>query len=88
MSRGLSLSFVRRTGLILLVAMYHSSAAQERSDAYKLLEEADRLAWLKVWTRAAPIYVEAEKLFAALGEHQKHRLARRETQKSLTSSLL
>ncbi|MGH9158439.1 MAG: tetratricopeptide repeat protein, partial [Vicinamibacteraceae bacterium] len=54
---------------VLLTAVIVSpAAAQNALDPEKLLQEADRLAWLKAWTRAAPLYAEAEKLFAARGD--------------------
>jgi tetratricopeptide (TPR) repeat protein len=37
---------------------------QDAPDPMKLLQEADRLAWLRNWTRAEPLYAEAERLFA------------------------
>ena len=42
----------------------------QAADPQKLLAEAERLAWLKAWTRAAPLYGEAEKLFEARGDHR------------------
>jgi CHAT domain-containing protein len=62
---------LRRSAVVVLAAFIGSSAAfgQDGRDPNKLLEEAERLAWLKAWSRAAPLYAEAERLFAARGDH-------------------
>jgi CHAT domain-containing protein/predicted negative regulator of RcsB-dependent stress response len=70
MSRGFSGSLVRCAGFVLLVALCRPVVAQDGADPTKLLAEAERLAWLKAWTRAAPLYAEAEKLFAARGDRR------------------
>jgi CHAT domain-containing protein/tetratricopeptide (TPR) repeat protein len=70
MSRGFSGWLVRCAGFVLLVALCRPSVAQDGTDPIKLLTEAERLAWLKAWTRAAPLYAEAEKLFAARGDRR------------------
>jgi hypothetical protein len=70
MSRGLSLSFVRRAGFVLLVVFCQSVGAQQAPDPHKLIAEADRLAWLRAWSRAMPLYAEAERLFAARGDRR------------------
>jgi hypothetical protein len=60
----------RRIGLALLAAILcQPTFAQTNADAEKLIEQAERLAWLKAWTRAAPLYAEAERLYtgAAIG---------------------
>jgi CHAT domain-containing protein len=58
-------------GLVLLCAILaYPASAQNIADPETLLMEADRLAWLKAWTRAAPMYVEAERLFAARGDRR------------------
>jgi len=41
--------------------------AQTNADPEKLVEQAERLAWLKAWTRAGPLYEEAERLFTLRG---------------------
>ena len=38
--------------------------------AHKLLTEADRLAWLRVWTRAEPLYAEAREAFVRSGDRR------------------
>jgi len=71
MSRGRSISFVRRVRfVVLLVLVCQPTAAQDRREPHKILEEADRLAWLRAWTRAAPLYEQAEQLFAARGDRR------------------
>ena len=58
-------------GLVLCgVILGLSASAQNTSDPEKLLEDADRLAWLKAWTRAEPLYDEAARLFTARGDHR------------------
>lgn len=42
----------------------------------QLLEEADRLAWLKSWVRAEPIFAEAERQFALRGDRRNELFAR------------
>lgn len=42
--------------------------AQQSPDPNKLLQEAERLAWLKAWTKAEPLYIQAEQLFKARGD--------------------
>ena len=44
--------------------------AQPASDTTKLIQEADRLAWLRAWSAAEPLYAEAEKLFSARGDQR------------------
>jgi len=44
----------------------HSTA----SDPSKLLQEADRLAWLRAWGAAEALYAQAEKLFSANGDER------------------
>ena len=46
------------------------ASAQGPYDPERLLEQADRLSWLKAWTRAEPLYQEAERLFAARGDRR------------------
>ena len=43
-------------------------SAQAAPDANELLQEADRLAWLRAWTAAEPRFLQAQKLFAARGD--------------------
>lgn len=45
-------------------------SAQSASDPEKLLQEADRLAWLRAWGAAEPLYAQAEKLFSANGDQR------------------
>ncbi|HWW87194.1 MAG TPA: hypothetical protein VNZ26_26535, partial [Vicinamibacterales bacterium] len=58
------LAFARRTTLVVAAAtVCHPTSAQNTPDPGKLLQDADRLAWLKNWTRAEPLYADAERLF-------------------------
>lgn len=45
-------------------------------DPFLLLKEADRLAWLKNWTKAEPLFVRAERLFAQRGDQRNELYAR------------
>lgn len=70
MSSG-TIPLVRFAGLVLLAAILcHPASAQNTVDPEKLLQEAERLVWLKAWTRAAPLYDEAERLFTARGDQR------------------
>lgn len=53
-----------------------ASARQLSPNPAKLLQEADRLSWLRAWSTAEPLYVEAEKLFAAQGDERNALYAR------------
>lgn len=57
-------------GVMLSVSLRHAAFAQMPPDPEKLLEQADRLAWLRVWTNAAPLYAEAERLFRERGDER------------------
>lgn len=46
-------------------------AIAQPSDPDKLLAEADRLGWMKLWARAEPLFVDAQRLFDARGEQAK-----------------
>ena len=59
----------RRVGIALLAAILSQPTyAQTNADPAKLIEQAERLAWLKAWTRAEPLYAEADRLFTARGD--------------------
>jgi tetratricopeptide (TPR) repeat protein len=60
--------------LILVTAV--GGTAQSQRDPDVLLQEAERLAWLKAWTQAAPLYAEAEQLFTARGDPRNALFAR------------
>ena len=61
----------RRVGLALLAGILSQSTfSQTNAEPEKLIEQAERLAWLKAWTRAAPLYAEAERLYAARGDRR------------------
>jgi CHAT domain-containing protein/tetratricopeptide (TPR) repeat protein len=58
----------RRVGFILLVCAVASSAGGQTVDPERLLAEADRLGWLRAWTRAESLYADAREEFARLGD--------------------
>ena len=66
--RGLSVYFI-----LLLLLPSHSAQApkiQRRpTTGPEMLAEAKRLAFLHNWPKAAPLFAEAEKFFAARGDH-------------------
>src|SRR5580704_12676978 len=71
MSWGRIVAFIRRTTLVVAAASFcHATFAQNTPDPDKLLQDADRLAWLKNWTRAEPLYADAERLFAERGDQR------------------
>ncbi len=55
----------RHATLLAAWALVASSALAQPPDPVKLLEEADRLAWMKAWSRAEPLFSEARQLFEA-----------------------
>jgi CHAT domain-containing protein/tetratricopeptide (TPR) repeat protein len=64
-----ALRFGRRLGLALLACSLAANAlAQGTADPQKLLAEADRLAWLRAWTRAEPLYSQARAAFITAGD--------------------
>lgn len=70
MRRG-TLSLVGPILVIVLAALFYPSAsAQEAQNPDRLLEEAERLAWVKAWARAEPLYAEAARLYAARGDRR------------------
>src|ERR1700731_498890 len=71
MSWGRIVAFIRRTTLVVAAAsLCHATFAQNTPDPDKLLQDADRLAWLKNWTRAEPLYADAERLFTERGNQR------------------
>src|SRR4051812_44722333 len=54
-------------GLAALRGDPHAVLAQAQTDPVTLLQEADRLAWMKAWTKAAPLFMQAQHLFEARG---------------------
>lgn len=54
----------------LLALLQYSPAVAQVSEPHKLLAEADRLAWLRVWTRAEPLYAKARDAFIANGDER------------------
>lgn len=55
---------------ILALVLLLPSARQQAPDPEPLLQQADRLAWMKNWSRAEPLYAEAERLFDARGDRR------------------
>src|SRR5881628_3673161 len=51
-------------------------AIAQESDPHKLLAEAERLAWLRAWTKAEPLFTAAERAFAAQGDERNAMYAR------------
>jgi tetratricopeptide (TPR) repeat protein len=58
---------VGNVGVVLAVLLCSPAFAQD-TDPHKLLAEADRLAWLRVWTRAEPLYAQARDEFVRSGD--------------------
>ncbi len=66
---------LRVCALVLAAICWQPVFAQNAGDPDELLREAERLSWLKVWTRAEPLYAEAQRLFAARGDLRNARYA-------------
>ncbi len=62
--------------LCLMFVFALSAWCQLSSDPNALLDEAERLAWVKSWAKAEPLYAAAEKLFAAQGDERNALYAR------------
>lgn len=60
----------RMVSIVALACVLAAPAAGQTADPHKLLAEADRLAWLRAWTRAEPTYAKARKGFAAAGDRR------------------
>jgi hypothetical protein len=60
---------VGNVGVVLAFVLCSPALAQV-TDPHKLLAEADRLAWLRVWTRAEPLYAKAREAFIASGDER------------------
>jgi tetratricopeptide (TPR) repeat protein len=54
-------------GVVIAFLIWSPASAQD-ADPHKVLAEADRLAWLRVWTRAEPLYAEAREAFMRTGD--------------------
>ena len=59
-----------RVGLVLAAVLLFSPAFAQTADPQQLLAEADRLAWLKAWTKAEPLFTKAGRVFAASGDRR------------------
>jgi CHAT domain-containing protein/Tfp pilus assembly protein PilF len=67
---------IRRIGLLLSVLLVWPPASAQTSDPEALLVEAERLAWLRAWTKAELLYSKAERQFAARGDERNALYAR------------
>src|SRR5438128_6189989 len=61
---------------VVVVLVVGSPAIAQESDPHKLLAEADRLAWLRAWTTAEPLFTAVERAFAAQGDERDAMYAR------------
>ena len=61
---------------VVVVLLFGCPAIAQESDPHKLLAEADRLAWLRAWTKAEPLFAAAERAFAAQGDERNAMYAR------------
>ena len=52
----------------LMCAPLTAQTRPSESNPKRLIEKADRLAWLYNWYLAGPLYAEAEKLYEAAGD--------------------
>jgi CHAT domain-containing protein len=60
-----------RAGVVALtVFLCNPASGQNMSNPEQLLAEAERLAWMKAWTKAEPLYAAAERAFAARGDRR------------------
>lgn len=59
-----------RVGLVLATLLLCPAVFTQAIDPQQLLAEAERLAWLKAWTKAEPLFTEAARAFAARGDRQ------------------
>ena len=55
---------------VLAVALLLPYSPQDTPDPEKTLQDADRLAWVKNWTRAEPLYADAERVFTERGDQR------------------
>lgn len=69
------LHLVGNVAVVVALLLAFPATAQE-SDPQKLLAEADRLAWLRAWTKAEPLFAAAERAFAARGDERNAMYAR------------
>src|SRR5438105_173244 len=61
---------IRWSAVFALLLLPYSASAQWAVEPEQLIQQADRLAWLRNWSRAEPLYVEAQRLFAARGDRR------------------
>src|SRR5437899_12829944 len=61
------------SNLVLVLTLFIQSgspALPAQDNPVVVLQEADRLAWLKNWTRAEPLFARAEQLFLDRGDQR------------------
>src|SRR5262245_33810876 len=68
MSRGQVAAKASIVGFAFFFCVGASPARSQSTDPAKLLVEADRLAWLRVWASAEPLYAQAREEFAKAGD--------------------
>jgi hypothetical protein len=64
----LSVPLRQFAGLLAAWVLVAPHAFAQSADPSKLLQEADRLAWMKAWSKAEPLFAEADRLFEARGD--------------------
>src|SRR4029077_1177998 len=73
MARTARTTFTWRVQALLVALSWISSffaLTAHAQSAPELLAEADRLAWLKNWTKAEPLFSKAEQMFASSGDER------------------
>ncbi len=59
-----------RIALLLTLVQSRALPLQTQDNPAQVLQEADRLAWLKDWSRAEPLFTRAEQLFRERGDER------------------
>ena len=57
-------------GLFLAAVFLGSPAFAQTVDPQSLIAEGERLVWLRAWTKAEPLFSQAERAFAASGDRR------------------
>src|SRR5262249_45749319 len=69
--RSATCGFFLRLGLLSLAATAPASAqVQPQGDPQAILREADRLVWMKAWSKAGPLFEQARAEFAGRGDRR------------------
>src|SRR5438105_13851583 len=58
------------TVFTLVLLLPCSGSGQQTADPEQLVQQADHLAWLRNWSRAEPLYAEAQRLFVARNDRR------------------